>query len=285
MVLGASLFMSDLGDDYEHPVGDLLRRHYAQTVTPDVAARHTMAIHREAARIRLAERRALRTARRPRRAVVASLVGAMVVGSASGAMAASEESVPGQVLYPVKRAGEQARLFAATPLGAQAEVHLMIATHRTEELAAVGLAQPQVVPRLVAEAEAAIHAATREGASQPEVDQVVTSLVAATAQADEASDQIDPSDVAVALPAPSPAVQASPLPSPSVSPSDLALGASEGSALPGASASPSASAPSPSTPETTTVTVPTPSPSPSPSPPVLPLPSVALPEVLPQSED
>lgn len=270
MVLGASLFMSELDDDYEHPVGELLRRHYAQRVTPEVAARHTMAIHREAARIRLDQRRAVRTARRPRRAVVASLVGAMVVGSASGALAASEESVPGQVLYPVKRAGEQARLLAATPFRGQADVHLLIASHRVEEVAAVGVLQPKLVPELVEQAQVALQAATREGAAEPEVEQVETTLVAAATQAELASDELD--RVTAALATPSPTVQTSPVPSPSVNPSDVALGAGP-SASPGVSAGPSGSASAlPGVlplPETATVSA-SPAPSPSPSPSLIP---------------
>lgn len=262
--------MTDLDGDYEHPVGETLRRYFEQQVTPEVRARHTMAIYSEAHKIRLAERRAVRVARRPRRAVVASLVGAMLVGSSTGALAASDDSLPGDILYPVKRSSEQARLFAAAPFSAVGTVHLDIAKARVEEAAALATARPTEVPHLVEEAKLAIEAAQAEGvdvaALAPDLQQAADSALALAEEA-------DPDAVIGLLPPPTPGAAAGPSVSPSPLPSDTALASPAPS--PGASvaATPGAetgvvgvATPTPGAPETSTVTVPQPTPSPAPSP-------------------
>jgi hypothetical protein len=236
-------------DNGEHPLAETLRLHYERHVAPDVAARHVMAIHREAARIRIAERRALRHARRPRRAVVASLAGAMLLGSSTGALAASDDALPGDLLYPVKRSSETARLLAAMPFSAQGTVHLDIATERAEEAQAAAQVRPGIVGDLVVQAQAALEAARRENAPNAEV---VAAAVNTTVQQ---------ALVAVADPAgadPAAAPQVAPSPSTSEALSEPAAVPSDG-ASPGASEAPS----SPGTPETATVVTPTPTPAPS----------------------
>lgn len=264
-VLGVHYFMTDM-DDYEHPVGETLRRYFDQQATPEVRARHTMAIHREAAKIRIAERRAVRLTRRPRRAVVASLVGAMLVGSSTGALAASDDSLPGDLLYPVKRSSEQARLFAAAPFSAVGTVHLDIAKTRVEEAAAVAVERPALVPELVREYNHALEAAQAEGV---DVAAVAPELNEAANRALQVAVEVAPDEVIGLLPPPTPGALVDPLASPSPSPSDPA--AASPAPSPGASVAatpdPNATA-TPGAPETSTAgTVPPlPSPSPSPSP-------------------
>lgn len=266
--------MTELDDEHEHPVGQMLRRHFELQATPEVKARHVMSIHREAARIRLAERRALRAARRPRRAVVASLVGAMLVGSSTGALAASDESMPGDALYPIKRGSEQARLFAAAPFSAVGSVHLDIARTRLQEAEAVASSRPADVPLLVSEASEALEAARREGenvaAIRPELEEAADRALAVAVTE-------DPDEVIGLLPS-SPGlgsgISPSPVPSaaalePSPAPSDGASttpSAGDDAPDPGTVGAPTPTAtPGPGAAETSTVTVPPPSPSPTPT--------------------
>lgn len=268
--MGIYLSMT-LDDETEHPVGETLRRHYDLRVTPEVAAKHTMAIHREAARIRVAHRRELRSSWRPRRAVVASLVGAMLVGSSTGALAASEETLPGDLLYGVKRTSEQARLLAASTFAREGLVHLDIARMRVHEAQLAAPVRPvAVIEQLTAEAEAALDAARAEGV--PNVGTLEAELLADASAAIAVSEATEEARVAAA-PTPGPAVSASPSsPSPSPSPSAPVLVPSPSpSASPSqvASPQPSASEPSvepssPSEPESSTVGVPAPTPSPTP---------------------
>lgn len=156
--------MTQPDDDLERTV-TLLRRTLEQHVTPDVRARHLGSVQRKAAQMRLDQRRSLRAARRPRVALLAALVGAMLVGTSSAALAASGGSVPGDVLYPVKRGGEEVRLLVATPFSAQGGVQLDIATERVHEAYQVAETHPDQVVPLIEEAGVAIAAA--EAVGQP----------------------------------------------------------------------------------------------------------------------
>ncbi len=275
---GVHYYMTDLGDEHEHPVGQTLRRYFELQVTPEVRARHTMSIHREAAKIRLAERRAVRAARRPRRAVVASLVGAMLVGSSTGALAASDDSLPGDMLYPVKRGTEQARLFAAVPFSAVGPVHLDIAQTRVEEAGAVAHERPADVPQLVVEAEEALAAAEREGV---DVAAVAPELAEAAGRAITVAVNTAPDEVIGLLPPDSPALGAAgavPSPSPTVAAVQPSAAPSDGATVapsPGADGSPDSGTvglpvPTPAVPgilpESSTVGLPLPLPTPSPTP-------------------
>ena len=77
------------------------------------------------------------------------LVAALLMGS-TGVVAAAAESLPGELLYPVKRTTETVRV-SLTPLAGRAKLHLALARERAEELEAVvvrGLATPLVVKEL-----------------------------------------------------------------------------------------------------------------------------------------
>jgi hypothetical protein len=165
--------MTEEDDEIERAVA-ALRRTLEQRVDPDVAARHISGIHREAARIRLAKKRSLRAARRPRVAVLAALVGALLVGSSSMALAASDTAIPGDLLYPVKRSSEEVQLLVAVPFSNQGEVQLEIAAQRVEEARRAAEVRPDVVPQLVAAVEEACNAAVAAGA--PQAEQVASSL-------------------------------------------------------------------------------------------------------------
>jgi hypothetical protein len=265
-VLGVHYYMTELDDEHEHPVGETLRRYFEQQVTPEVRARHTMAIHREAARIRIAEQRTLRVARRPRRAAVASLVGAMLVGSSTGALAASDDALPGDLLYTVKRGSEQARLFAAAPFSAMGDVHLDIAKTRVAEAQAAATERPGVVPQLVEETQKALQAAESEGvnvaAVAPELEEAAqAALVLAKETAPDEVIGLLPSASTPAPPAASPSPSpsnpavASPAPSIGASPAPTATGPETGTADPAATPIPGAA-------ETSTVVQPASSPSP-----------------------
>ncbi len=74
----------------------------------------------------------------PMRIAAAALVVLIaLVGFTSGAVAASSDSLPGSILYPVKRAAEQVQLVLATDPASQANVHLQIANDRLDETVAL----------------------------------------------------------------------------------------------------------------------------------------------------
>jgi hypothetical protein len=85
-------------------------------------------------------------------AMALGLLLALVWGG-TGAAAAAAESVPGELLYPVKRTAEVVRLVM-TPPAAQSELHLAFAEERAQELADVtkrGTGTAEVIDRLTAE--------------------------------------------------------------------------------------------------------------------------------------
>lgn len=193
---GVPSLMTQPDDDIEQAVA-MLRRTLQQRVTPEVRARHLGSVERKAAQMRFEQRRSLRAARRPRVALLAALVGAMLVGTSGAALAASGEATPGQLLYPMKRGGEEVRLIVATPFSAQGRVQLDIAEARVHEAVLVAEAQPDKVLPLIAQAREAIAAA--EAVGEPQVAEVVevldqqvdTAIAMAAVTAD---------DVAAALP-------------------------------------------------------------------------------------
>ncbi len=70
-------------------------------------------------------------------AAVALVVLVALGGFTGGAVAASSDSLPGSILYPVKRASEQVQLLLATDPASQADVHLQIANDRLNETVAL----------------------------------------------------------------------------------------------------------------------------------------------------
>ncbi len=133
-------------------IAALLETAYRRTVDVEVAARHLWAIDREAAR--LAAVPAQRVPSAGRRAVVAALTSALLVTSSSAAVAASSSTVPGDLLYGLKRTVERARLLTATSPEADAAVLLDIARNRLVEAEAA--ATPELAADLVDEALVAL---------------------------------------------------------------------------------------------------------------------------------
>lgn len=82
-----------------------------------------------------------------------SAAGLVVVLGASGAVAASHSSLPGDTLYPLKAATEQLVLAAPLPPSRTVERHVTFAERRLDE--AADLAAREEAPALVAEAIAA----------------------------------------------------------------------------------------------------------------------------------
>jgi hypothetical protein len=108
---------------------------YAQALPPPASARRRV----------LAGRPVLRWA------TALALLFALVLGSTT-VVAAASDSVPGETLYPIKRASEALRL-ALTPPSAQTALHLALAQERADELTTVvgrGTASPQVIQFLTA---------------------------------------------------------------------------------------------------------------------------------------
>lgn len=144
--------------DRSPAIAELLDDAYVAPVGVEAAARHLWAIHAEANRAAAlqgvgdgpaAEPVSLATRRVPRAAVpVLALV--MAMSSSGMALAASQTSLPGDVLYPVKRGTEQAQLIFARDAEARAQLQLSFARTRLEEIRQIAATRPQHVPALVA---------------------------------------------------------------------------------------------------------------------------------------
>lgn len=281
--------MTDMRDDEEDHIGPALRRALERRVDPEVAARHVMAIHRESARLRLEDRRRLRAARRPRRAVLAGLTGALILGSSTGAVAASNDALPGDILYPVKRTTEQAQLFAASSFRRKGAVYFDLAKRRAAEVEEAAVERPGAVPRLVQDMESSLEAAERAGVSEavaaaPELRASASNALAMTGGSteevaglsDEGAGSAGQGGPATApSPSTNPTAQASEpaaaVAGPAISPSPSPSSASSTPASPpsgGNRTAPPASPPAAAAPETSTAR---------PSPPSSPIPGSALP--------
>ena len=71
----------------------------------------------------------------PRWAVAAGVVVLAVVGGGAGTVAAASGSLPGDALYPVKRATEEVRLAFQFSQEGKAKLHVAYADHRAQEIA------------------------------------------------------------------------------------------------------------------------------------------------------
>ncbi|NKQ58403.1 hypothetical protein HFP15_36680 [Amycolatopsis sp. K13G38] len=114
-------------------------RQLGGTVTPEAEARERI---RKQVLQRLAEeeRRAPSKRRRVLAEVLAAAV-ALVIALGGLGLVLSKNSLPGDVLYGVKRAGESAQLGLTFGDSAKAEKHLLFASHRLDELEALHDAQ------------------------------------------------------------------------------------------------------------------------------------------------
>ena len=115
-----------------------------------------------------------------RRAVAFILILALALGG-TGAVAASSDSLPGDLLYPVKRAGESVQVFF-TPAPQQASLHILLVKRRLDEiiaLAARGAMDASLLADLSTETEAALAAVANAG---PDVQSEVLSLLVIVTQ-------------------------------------------------------------------------------------------------------
>ena len=165
----AALFRDVPGLEARLRAAQTLRAWQAPTIRPEVSRRLEARVRQGA------------HSRRPRNpgflalplrwAVVFTLLAFLFVSA--GAVAASTNSLPGEVLYPVKRASESAQLFFASPAD-RAALHTTFAGHRLNEIAALagrGPLEARVLTVLTAEVAAETEAALAEVKNAPAADQ------------------------------------------------------------------------------------------------------------------
>lgn len=160
-------------DSFESSLGVVLRRALRQQVEPETRDRHLDALTVQAGRLRdgaaMAEVVPLRPARPRWMAGAAAALVVLAFGSTT--VVASQDALPGDVLYTVKRGTENARLFLATSPEAVAEVRADIAQTRSEEaqiVAAVGgPGAEEQVETLQAEARSQLERAAEEDPGAP----------------------------------------------------------------------------------------------------------------------
>lgn len=198
----------DFGD-HNPATAELLEDAYVSPVDVETAARHLWVIHTEAARLQrlrealpsraegpdhsevseydrrgsIADRRdrsgsgdPATSSRRtvPRAALpraLAPLLALVMMLSTSGvALAASQSSLPGDMLYAVKRGTEAAQLVFARSPEARAQLQLAFAQNRLEEIRQVGEDRPEKVPSLVADITISLSEAERSAPEEAAVD-------------------------------------------------------------------------------------------------------------------
>lgn len=252
-------------EDLDPALAEVFHAAYDEEVDVEVAARHLWVIHRAGQRV------AAPTRARLRRTAVAALVGAIFMMMSTAALAASGSALPGDVLYPVKRGAERARLLFTVSSEADAKLHLALAQKRIGEAQnALQRARPAVVLRLVQDAITALEVAERVGGAgvaeeagevRRETSQQVVALAAALEDPDRS--QVEESATRLAEEEPAePTVVLVPTPDPE-DPAQ-AENATATPATPTESATPTETADSDEADDTTTTT-PSPSGSESPS--------------------
>lgn len=279
--------VTSITEDLDPALAAVLQRAFLRSVDVETAARHLWTINQEA-RVRAVPA----APRRFRKAAVAALTSALLVGSSSAAVAASGPALPGDLLYPVKLGSEQARLIIAISPEADARVHLDIARRRMAEARRAAIVRPEVVDRLLADALGELDAAARVGSAEmaAEVADVRTEAAQTVQDLEVTLDDAATALIAPAPSAPSPVVvPPPPPPAPVVPPVNLPIprvetgtagGASEPAPEPTRTESPEQAPPSPgpsegpsepvvappSAPATAPASSPSPTPSTSPSP-------------------
>lgn len=96
------------------------------------------------------------------------LVVAMLFGSAGGTAAAAAHSLPGSPLYPAKLAMEQARLQVAADPSDQAQLHVILARLRVQEMVQLVLAGREPGEAAIQQLQQHLDAALRLAARMPE---------------------------------------------------------------------------------------------------------------------
>jgi len=213
-----------------------------------------------------------------RLAAAVAIVMLALLGTGGGAVVASENAVPGEALYPVKRLWEEIVLALAPLTGERDAIWLWIAQRRLDEaetLAARGRLTPQALADLLAAMEQA--AALTKPERQPVLRAYLNDVRAALAPvlppagAETTYEQVlrraAPPDAAP--PAPSAALTLTPTVTASATASPTPSATASATASPTATFTPTSRVPATSTatplPPSPTPTAPPPSPTPSPS--------------------
>lgn len=197
-------------DSFDSSLGSLLSRALQQRVDPETRRRHLDALTTQAVRLRddapVAEVIPLRPRYQRFGMVAAGL--ALVLFSGTAVLDASQEALPGDLLYTVKRGTETARLLLAVSPEAQAEVRAEIAATRSEEMQqlAAQVGRPAVA-RIQALAEEAHDQLAAAAAVDPDGD-AVAEAEQRVQEDTEGTDQI----IGGVLPTESPAPLPSPVP-------------------------------------------------------------------------
>lgn len=194
-VLAAAALSAEEAADDEELVGAAMAGAFAVPLAPEVTAEHMAAIRAAAQESNVVPLR--RVGRQVGRHAVAAMVAVSTLAGGSGVAAASSDALPGEVLYPVKRAVEQVMLTAAWTPTAEARVQAQLAARRlTEvELLLAGGASPQSVAPLLSEYDQ--HVAAVE-------DLAVTSAAVEVAVLEEKADALRGQTTTVAVEDPAP---------------------------------------------------------------------------------
>jgi len=191
--------VTSITEDLDPALAAVLQRAFLRPVGVETAARHLWTIDHEGTKLQ----QVATAPRRLRKAAVAALTSALLVGSSSAAVAASGPALPGDLLYSVKLGSEQARLLIALSPEADARVHLEIARRRMAEARRAAVVRPEVVDQLVADALGQLDAAERAGGAElaGEVAEVRTEAARTVADLDVT---VDAGSIPRGLPAPPP---------------------------------------------------------------------------------
>jgi hypothetical protein len=96
------------------------------------------------------------------------LVVTMLLGSAGGTAVAAANSLPGSPLYPAKLAMEQARLQVATDPSDQAQLHMILAQVRVQEMEQLALAGREPGEAVIHQLQQHLNQALRLAAGMPD---------------------------------------------------------------------------------------------------------------------
>lgn len=208
-----------LNDDLDPSIGAALGRAYRTEVDVELAAQHLWTIEC-AARRRADQGRRQRG--RLRQTAVAAISGVMMLSSSGAAVAASNQSIPGDVLYSVKRSAERAQLLLSSSAASDARLHLSFAQRRVHEATRLASTRPDEAVRLLDEAVAQFQTAEQVGGHEfaPVVAAVRVEVVERLPVIAEASgvDMTAAVEQLTAQPTPADVVAASPSPSATASP-------------------------------------------------------------------
>ncbi len=250
-------------DDLDAALSVEFKRAFAARLDVETAARHLWVLHRAARDLGTApeafdDPTAERPAHTPRgglralRRVVVPVVAAfLLMFGATAAVAASATSLPGDVLYPIKRGTEQAQLLFADGPEAEAQLQLQFARTRLTELLAIAETRPDRIAQVVVDMSASLVAAANGG------EDVAAQSETLRQEAQEEIAQLD-----VEVPEEAISAIASPVPPP---PTTVVVAPTTVPTAP-ATADPTAPATESSTPTTTSEPMPTAEPTATPGP-------------------